>query len=95
MPDVMTREHRSLSSHITCQIYVLCQISNTTEDYGSQNTITLALPREEIHFAVNATGHGNGNVKAEIIKRKLMLKADDYDHIFSPRTKKYTAKCRG
>lgn len=30
---------------------------------------------------MNATGHGNGNVKAEIIKRKLMLKADDYDHV--------------
>lgn len=44
---------------------------------------------------MNATGHGNGNVKAEIIKRKLMLKADDYEHMFSLWTKEVYSKVQG
>lgn len=44
---------------------------------------------------MNATGHGNGNVKAEIIKRKLMFKADDYDHMFSLWTKEVYSKVQG
>lgn len=44
---------------------------------------------------MNATGHGNGNVKAEIIKRKLMLKADDYDHTFSLWTKQVHGEVQG
>lgn len=39
---------------------------------------------------MTVTGHGNGNVKAEIIKRKLMLKAGYYDHVLSLWTKVYS-----
>lgn len=44
---------------------------------------------------MNATGHGNGNVKAESIKRKLMLKAGYYDHMFSLWTKEVYSEVQG